>query len=215
MEASGLLEKIVEGTKAERTANGQSSSTNPDYVPSAEDFTSFENTAVFQGDTDDDLDFSKEPIFSEIGGPVLYAIPGFTDLMPDGKPRAFIEVKRSVDYAVSTGRARFAQQRQKFVKDHKGNRTIDDSIVVNYDVAGLFLYKCEHCLAGFRIVDPTSGKTEQYNGRPQHTVAVMRQIKSSKLCQWISDKIDRSLGWDDESESDKSRFPDKAEDSGS
>lgn len=150
---------------------------------------------------DDEEDFSQEPVLTDAGEPIRYDVPGL--------PIWFC-VKRHVPYQIATGRNMFASQQQQYVPNGKGGRKPSDTIKVTYDFFGLFLYKCENCIVEWEIRDPRSGKVERSNNNPAHTKRVFSQLKSEKVCEWISSKIDQTLGWDKEGQELEEKFPGEA-----
>lgn len=137
------------------------------------------------------FDFSNEPIFGDASAePVKCEVPG--------KPGNFITVKPFVDFAVSQGRARFAEQRQRLVRDARTGKTKPDpSMSVTFDSAGLFNYKVRNCLASLYITDPVTSK-EYTATTPSGIEDVFKRIKSDKFAEWVTTQIDRVLGWDKE-----------------
>lgn len=170
----------------------------------------------FSDNPDFGEDFGDEPIFDDSKGVACIKIPGLPD--------SWISIKRSVDYSTSAGRSRYAEQKQRFTKDRKGNRVPDAQVIVGYDLFGLFLYKIENCLdhsppqrggdgepvCGWQIKDPNTGQVAASNGNAVRAKTTFSSIKSAKLCKWISDKIDEVLQWNEEDESVKDRFSGEA-----
>ncbi len=148
---------------------------------------------------EDGLDFSNEPVFE------LDEKEGEWCEVP-GLPIRF-KVRKFIDFGVDSGRSRYAKQTQAFVPDGRGKRKPGNEVQVSYDIAGLFLYKCEHCIIDFDITDPKSGVTKRWNGNPGHTRACFQSIKSRRVCSFINDEIDRVVGWDKEGEETKEAFP--------
>lgn len=144
------------------------------------------------------LDFSKEPIFSDDDSFTRYEIPGM--------PESYISIRNSVTYQVSMGRTKFMIQ-ERLITTQKGAEQV---MRQQFDVMGFFLYKIENCICDFRIVDSRTKKTEQWNGNPKHARYILGSIKSEKLCQWISDKIDETLGWTMEAEEEEATFSQEA-----
>lgn len=143
------------------------------------------------------VDFSNEPVFVEDAQPVRVEVPGLP---------IWFDVRPSVDYGVSSGRTAFSKQKQAFVTDGRKMKPSNE-VEITYDVLGLFLYKVEHCVVGFSIEDPKSGKKLTYNGKGPHTRWCFQQIKSSKVCEWIGEQIDRIVGWGEEAEQETEQFP--------
>lgn len=150
---------------------------------------------------EEELDFSKEPVFEDSTDFETIPIPGI--------PGAYISVKKSVTYAVSSGRSNFASQEQSLVTGPNGKKRPSDKMKVNYDVFGLFVYKCVNCLADWCIIDMKTGKKEKFTGSDAQARRVFANIKSEKLCQWISDQIDRVVGWSEEDDELEEQFPSK------
>lgn len=148
--------------------------------------------------SEDELDFSKEPIFAQDDGFKRFPIPGLQN--------SYISVRNSVDYAVEGGRSKFVIQERQITD----KRQMSDNIRQITDVVGHSYYLIEHCVCDFRIQDPKTNQVKEWNGNPKHAVTCFKSIRSSKLINWATDKITSHLGWSEEEEENTARFSEES-----
>jgi hypothetical protein len=152
----------------------------------------------------DELDFSREPIFDDSGNVT-------EKIFVPGVPSIWFTLRTSVPFAVTLGRGNFATQEQAFAQ--AGNkRKPENKVRISYNAVGLLLYKIEQCVVDYEIKDPISGKVSKgSNVDPMRTGATTKRhfsdIKSTRIMEWISEQIDKAVGWDMEAEEDAKAFP--------
>ncbi len=154
---------------------------------------------------DEELDFSKEPIFTDTSEPVRRDIPGLEG--------SYLLIKPNVDYAVEQGRNKYGYQEQQIEVGPDGKRKPSDTVRSSYDLYGLFVYKAMNCLLEICLIDPKTGR-ERKASRAGTIRDLITTIKSRKLCEWIEGQINEVMGWTEEDEATKDTFPGAAEGAG-
>jgi hypothetical protein len=143
-------------------------------------------------------DFSKSRLF-HFHGTERVDIPGLED------QGCFIEIKKSVPFGIRAGLNGFAVQEANVVQEGRKQRV--DKTRMRLDANGLFLYKVEHCIVNFKIVDPGSGKVYTSNGQTGHMLSVFKNLREEEFVEWINETIDTIVGWDKEAAQEEERFP--------